>query len=89
MTPDGRYVAFVSTATNLVADDTNNIADVFVRDLQAGTTTLVSVGATNNVNQLASRVATSSESPEITPDGRYVAFYSTATNLVSGTDERR
>ena len=45
MTPDGRYVAFVSAATNLVVGDTNNIADVFVRDLQAGTTTLVSVGA--------------------------------------------
>jgi hypothetical protein len=85
ITPDGRYVAFVSTATNLVAVDTNNIADVFVRDLQAGTTVLVSVGATNNANQLASGAATSSESPEITPDGRYVAFYSTATNLASGT----
>ena len=45
MTPDGRYVAFTSAATNLVAGDTNGIADVFVRDLQAGTTTLVSVGA--------------------------------------------
>ena len=46
MTPDGHYVAFTSVASNLVADDTNNIPDVFVRDLQAGTTTLVSVGAT-------------------------------------------
>jgi dipeptidyl aminopeptidase/acylaminoacyl peptidase len=73
MTGDGRYVAFVSTASNLVSGDTNNSADVFVRDLQAGKTTLVSVGASTN-----------SESPEITPDGRYVAFYSTATNLVPG-----
>ena len=73
MTGDGRYVAFVSTATNLVSRDTNNSADVFVRDLQAGKTTLVSVGASTN-----------SESPEITPDGRYVVFYSTATNLVPG-----
>ncbi|MFZ0827709.1 MAG: hypothetical protein WAO02_09835 [Verrucomicrobiia bacterium] len=85
MTPDGRYVAFVSTATNLVAGDTNNIADVFVRDLQAGATKLASVGAVNSSNAPpAVSTASSSESPEITPDGRYVAFYSSATNLVSG-----
>jgi len=80
MTPDGRYVAFVSTATNLVAGDTNRIPDVFVRDLQAQTTTLASVGA---VSTSASTPAGSSESPAITPDGRYVAFYSTASNLVT------
>jgi Tol biopolymer transport system component len=84
MTPDGRYVAFVSVATNLVANDTNNIADVFVRDLQAGTTTLVSVGAVTNSDPPVTGTATSSESPEITPDGRYVAFLSAATNLVKG-----
>ena len=89
MTPDGRYVAFVSAATNLVAGDTNNIADVFVRDLQAGTTTLASVGATTNTNPPVYRATSSSESPEITPDGRYVAFYSTATNLVSGVTNYR
>lgn len=79
MTPDGRYVAFVSAASDLVSGDTNGIPDVFVRDLQAQTTTLVSVGPTPNVF-----LPGSSESPEITPDGRYVAFYSTATNLVAG-----
>ncbi|MGH7968446.1 MAG: TolB family protein, partial [Limisphaerales bacterium] len=74
MTPDGRYVAFTSAANNLVADDTNGIPDVFVRDLQSGVTVLASVGA----------VATNpyfpagSEAPDITPDGRYVAFYTTA-----------
>jgi Tol biopolymer transport system component len=79
MTPDGRYVAFVSAANNLVPGDTNRIPDVFVRDLQAGTTTLASVGAMSvNYNQ------GSSELPDITPDGRYVAFSSTATNLVPG-----
>jgi Tol biopolymer transport system component len=82
LTPNGRYVAFTSAATNLVANDTNSIADVFVRDLQSGTTTLVSVGALTNANPPSSSAITSSESPEITPDGRYVAFYSTATNLV-------
>jgi len=79
LTPDGRYVAFVGTAADLVAGDTNKIPDVFVRDLQTGLTTLVSVGAmATNPSTLLS----SSESPEITPDGRYVVFYSTATNLV-------
>lgn len=80
MTPDGRYVAFVSAARNLVADDTNNLADVFIRDLQAGTTTLASIGATRVPNNLPC----SSEAPDITPDGRYVAFFSNATNLFPG-----
>lgn len=81
MTPDGRHVAFVSAATNLVAGDTNNIPDVFVRDRQAGTTTLVSLGAITT-SPHSSPTWFGSESPEITPDGRYVAFYSAATNLV-------
>lgn len=81
MTPDGRYVVFQSAASNLVAGDTNNIPDVFIRDLQAGTTTLVSAGA-QSAN--SATFASASESPEVTPDGRYVAFYSTATNLVAG-----
>jgi Tol biopolymer transport system component len=81
MTPDGRYVAFVSAASDLVAGDTNGLADVFLRDLQSGTTTLVSVGAMTNASSPAGG---SSEYPDITPDGRYVAFYSTASNLVAG-----
>ena len=74
MTPEGRYVAFVSAASNLVAGDTNGIRDVFVRDLMTGTTTLVSAGALSSSG--------TSEAPLITPDGRYVAFFSSATNLV-------
>lgn len=77
MTPDGGYVAFVSSANDLIPGDTNGIPDVFVRDLQTGTTTLASVGA-------RSTTGGSSELPLITPQGRYVAFYSTATNLVAG-----
>src|SRR5438477_983608 len=61
MTPDGRYVAFVSAATNLVAGDTNGIPDVFVRDLQASTTALVSVGAKSTNS---SSLYGSSESPD-------------------------
>lgn len=78
MTPDARYVAFVSTAPDLVAGDTNGIADVFVRDMQAGITTLVSQGATGS--------GVGSDLPDITPDGRYVAFSSTATNIVAGVN---
>ncbi|MGO8929518.1 MAG: TolB family protein [Limisphaerales bacterium] len=76
MTPDGRYVAFVSAASNLVAGDTNGIRDVFVRDLVNKTTALASVGARS--------LSGSSQAPQITPDGRFVAFFSTATNLVPG-----
>ncbi len=75
MTPDGRYVAFISSASNLVAGDTNGIPDVFVRDLVLGTNYLVSVGAVGATTIMAT--------PVMTPDGRYVAFFSTATNLVS------
>lgn len=78
MTPDGRYVVFASDASNLTFQDTNGIADIFVRDLQTETTTLVSTGG------LASGIWPGSIAPVITPNGRYVAFFSTATNLVPG-----
>jgi Tol biopolymer transport system component len=83
MTPDGRYVAFVSAASNLVPGDTNGIPDVFVRDMQGGSNILVSVGA-QAAGSVYGFATSSSESPAMTPDGRYVAFYSTATNLVAG-----
>src|ERR1051326_9023910 len=81
MTPDGRFVAFVSSASDLVPGDTNGIPDVFVRDLQTGKTVLASVGAGSASTNFP---IGSSEAPVITPDGRYVAFYSTATSLVAG-----
>jgi Tol biopolymer transport system component len=76
ITPDGRWIAFVSSATNLVSGDTNKIPDLFVRDLVNGTTTWVTAGATG-----LSSVVTS---PAITPDGRYVTFFSTAKGMVAG-----
>lgn len=84
MTPDGRYVAFVSAASNLVAGDSNGIADIFVRDMQAGTTVLASPGAKAVAasQQTPYTSTSSSECPILSCDGRYVAFYSTATNLV-------
>ena len=81
ITPDGRYVAFISRASNLVPGGTNGITDVFVRDLVAGTNELVSVNAflPSGINNTFTVMAT----PVMTPDGRYVAFFSLATNLVS------
>jgi pimeloyl-ACP methyl ester carboxylesterase len=73
---DGRYVAFSSSASNLVSGDTNNGGDIFVRDSVANTTTLVSLSS--------SGAQGSGGSPSISADGRYVAFVSSASNLVSG-----
>lgn len=78
MTPNGRFVAFISSASNLVPGDTNGIPDVFVRDLWAGTNCLVSANSLPGSTTTNPFVAT----PVITPDGRYVAFFSSATNLV-------
>jgi Tol biopolymer transport system component len=74
---DGRYVAFNSSASNLVAGDTNTSLDVFVRDLKTGRTTLISAGRTGPADG-------DSWEPEISADGRHVAFTSSATNLVAG-----
>jgi Tol biopolymer transport system component len=74
---DGRFVAFESGAENLHPDDGDEVLDVFVRDLEASTTTLVSraagpAGTTGNQD---------SGIPAISADGRYVAFESAASNL--------
>ena len=82
MTPDGRYVAFVSAANNLVAGDTNGTSDVFLRDLQSGTTILASVGADPVPHD---PTIASADAPEITPDGRYVAFYRAVISPLSFT----
>lgn len=78
MSPDGRYVAFSSDATNLVAGDTNGTTDIFVHDLKTGTTTRVSVDSTGVEGDGPSGYPTPSA------DGRFVAFGSDATNLVTG-----
>ena len=82
---DGRFVAFRSGASNLVPGDTNGFFDVFVRDLQTGTTERVSVdsaGVQGNGPSGGFRVPTS-KNIAISGDGRYVAFASSATNLGS------
>jgi hypothetical protein len=76
---NGRYVAFVSYASNLVPGDTNGSPDVFVHDLVTGATTRVSVASDGTqANDYSWNV------PSISADGRYVAFYSSASNLVAG-----
>lgn len=77
---DGRYVAFTSSADDLVARDTNHSVDVFVRDRGTGRTERVSI-ATGG--EQARRSAHGSDQPAISGDGRYVAFTSVASNLVS------
>ena len=75
---DGRYVAFSSWASNLVANDTNNTRDIFVHDRQSGNTERVSVssdGVQANGDTYHSAISA---------DGRYVAFNSFANNLVEG-----
>ncbi len=75
---DGRYVAFMSNATNLVQPDSNDSWDIFLRDRQAGQTSLVSSAYDGK------QANSQSEYPIISADGRFVAFASDATNIVSG-----
>jgi Tol biopolymer transport system component len=80
---DGRYVAFVSTATNLVRDDTNAAEDVFVHDMKTGRTTVVSVASDGTLGNAG--VVTEDQHPiSISPNGAMVAFVSNASNLVAG-----
>ncbi len=86
---DGRFVAFDSAASNLVANDTNNVTDVFVRDRQTGTTERVSVSSdgtqANDGTSITSYFAL--EESSISADGRFVAFRSLASNLAANDSE--
>lgn len=77
---DGRYVVFASNASNLVSDDTNGYADVFLHDRQTGQTSRVSVSSNGTQGNGASYAWSNS----VSNDGRFIAFYSSANNLVSG-----
>jgi Tol biopolymer transport system component len=76
---NGRFVAFPSEAADLVRHDSNGASDVFVEDRWTGSTTRVSVSASG-----AQADGASFDPPAISADGRYVAFVSSATNLVPG-----
>ncbi len=87
ITPGGRYVAFASTAANLVPGDTNETRDVFVHDRQLGTTERVSLSSSgaegDDVSGLDS-FAFSDPGLAISADGRYVAFMSYASTFLPG-----
>jgi Tol biopolymer transport system component len=73
---DGRWIAFVSNATDLVTGDENELSDVFLHDLHTSKTSLVSRSASGEpANGASSR-------PAISANGQYVAFESDASNLV-------
>jgi cold shock CspA family protein len=76
LSADGRFVAFGSYASNLVANDTNTVIDVFVHDRNTATTERVSIASDGT------EANDESFSPAISSDGRFVAFQSDATNLV-------
>jgi len=74
---DGRYIAFKSKATNLVADDTNNFDDIFLHDRNTAETIIISRGVSGESDG-------DSDQPSISADGRYIVFSSFASNLVAG-----
>jgi uncharacterized repeat protein (TIGR03803 family) len=78
LTPEGRFVAFESFASTLVAGDANNASDIFVHDRSTGVTTRVSVASTG------AEANGFSFNPSPSADGRFVAFRSTASNLAAG-----
>jgi Tol biopolymer transport system component len=75
---DGRFIAFSSDARNIVAGDTNNIVDIYVRDMLTGVTEIASVDSAGVQGNKDSR------RPSISADGRFVSFDSKADNLVAG-----
>lgn len=74
---NGRFIAFHSQADNLVSNDTNGYSDIFIHDRDTSETTRVSVSSTGEEANNASWF------PTISGDGRYVAFESVASNLVT------
>ena len=74
---DARYIAFGSVATIFVAGDTNGVGDIFLRDTVTGTTECLSLTPAGFTGNGPSGV------PFITPDGRFVGYWSRTTNLVA------
>ncbi len=74
---DGRFVAFQSDATNLVAGDTNGFTDIFLHDRQTGETRRISISTTGEQGN------GNSTDPVISGNGRIIAYESDANNLVN------
>lgn len=79
LTPDGRYVIYASRASNLIASDTNQLSDIYARDLVRGVTILLSVN-----QQGSTSVNAASTMPVLSANGRTVVFQSFADDLVAG-----
>lgn len=77
MSADGRFTVFDSSASNLVPDDTNGVADIFLYDAQDDKITRI------NINDQGQQTLQYSASPKISADARFIAFASQATNLVT------
>ncbi len=84
---DGRFVAFLSEASNLVAGDDNNLRDVFLHDRLNGTTELVSKDNHETSPNSSSASIYELRAPALSADGRYVAFKSPIMNPVVGQPE--
>lgn len=81
---DGRFVVFASFAANLLSvPDTNSALDIFIHDRQTGNTTLISAAPDGTLANGPSYA------PRITPDGRFIVFFSTASNLVTGDSNNK
>lgn len=80
---DGRFVAFASNGSDFVDGDTNGRVDIFLRDMNGGTTAMVSAAQTGAPADLGASPNNVGGKREISDDGRYVAFASSATNLVA------
>jgi Tol biopolymer transport system component len=80
---DGRWVVFTSEARNLASDNANRVSDIFVYDRKTGATKRISVASDGAQSNGASYA------PSISADGRYVAYVSTASNLVPDDTNRQ
>ena len=87
ISPDGRYVSFTSDSSDIVPQDTNEVADVFLADLRENTTRRVSVSSRGR-QQNAAVVKPFFIVSDVSEFGRFVAFDSDATNLVAGDTNR-
>lgn len=76
LSSNGRTIAYHSRASNLVPEDTNGVWDVFVREMQSGVTERISMSLTGEEGNGPSAF------PDLSADGRFVAFHSLANNLV-------
>lgn len=81
---DGKRIAFYSFQSNLVAGDTNGLWDIFVADITAGTLKRVSLTASGGERNQGTESASRLVRPTISGDGRWVAYATTASNVVAG-----